>query len=108
MSSIFLTVTSNTQPNLALTLERDGVAINLSGSTVSLIITKADNGEVTNTGHQACTITSAAAGTITYAATATDFPDEGRYTGEVMVNYGGSNVERLYEKVIIVARPATS
>lgn len=108
MSSIFLTVTANTQPNLALTLERDGAAINLSGATVSLIITDADTGEVTNSGHQSCTITSAVAGTITYTATATDFTDEGRYTGEVLVNYGGSNVERLFEKVIIVARPATS
>lgn len=108
MSSIFLTVTDNTKPDLALTLQRDSTAIDLTGATVDLIITNANTGEVTNTGHQACTVVTAAAGTVTYAAAAGDFPDEGRYVGELKVNYTGGKVERLYEKVIIVARTATA
>lgn len=109
MSVIVLAVEDNTAPNLDITLERDGTVIDLTGATVELITSKANTGEVTNTGHQSCTIVPpATGGVIRYTRQAADFPDEGRYLGEVKITYLGGTVERLHNLLNIIVRGKTA
>lgn len=104
MSAIFLNVETNTAPTVNLTLEHNGVAIDLTGASVILVIVNANTGIVTNSGHQSCTITSAISGKVSYTAQATDFPAGGRYTGGVKITYPSGQVERLYENIVIIIR----
>lgn len=95
------TVAGNTAPPLVITCQRDGVAINLTGCTVQLIIAK--GATITQVGRTA-TITTAASGIITYVPLTTDFPTAGTYKGDVKVTYSDTTVEILYEQLKMKAR----
>lgn len=95
----FQIVEDNTAPAYQITCQRDGVAINLTGATVELIIENKSTGSITNTGHQSCTIITATSGIISYAAEAGDFSSAGTYTGDVKVTYNGGGIEILYGQV---------
>lgn len=104
MPTIIFTVDDNSSPNLVITLQRDNTAINLTGATVKLYIHNERTGEQTNTGHEDCTLTTAASGIVTYPVVAGDFPSAGRYLGDAKITYSGGGVERVNERVTIVAR----
>lgn len=96
-------VTTNTAPLITLTLERPaGTPINLSGASVDLSITL--NGTVTNTGHTACVVTSAAAGIVTYQIQSGDIDTEGDYLCEAKVTYADSTKERIYQELKLQVR----
>lgn len=101
MATTIKIVAGNTAPSWAITCQREGVAINLSGCTVTLIIAKGTT--VTNTGG-AASITTAASGIISYTPTATDCPTKGSYKVDVKVVYGDASHEILYEQLKIKVR----
>lgn len=107
MAASFKTVVGNTAPTFVITCTRDGSAIDLTGATVTLILKKS-GGSITNTGHQTCTLVTAASGVISYTATSVDFPNAGRYIGDVRVVYSGGGIEILYQQARWVARAANS
>lgn len=86
------------------------MVINLAAAaSVSLAIKKDWDHTTTNTGSQACQITTPIAGVATYPRQATDFPQEGRYIGDVKIVYiDGSKPEHLHELVVMIARAANS
>lgn len=94
----FFIVQNNTAPAYEITCQRDGVDIDLSSATVELILQEKSSGDITNVGHQTCTVTDATGGVISYAAESTDFPNKGRYVGDIKVTYGGGGVEILYNQ----------
>lgn len=104
MSVLLLNVEDNTAPNIVLTLQRNGTVIDVTGATVSLIIAKRDDGSITNTGHQTCTVTDGENGLVTYTPQAADFADPGRYYCEVKIDYVGGKVERMYEVLSVLVR----
>lgn len=107
MSRTFLTVQGNTAPVIQITCKRRTGPIDLTDCVVSLIIVNPKTNEVTNTGHQQCTIVTASSGIINYQIEATDFPNNRiTYSAEVKIVYPSTRVERLYEKFSINPRPA--
>lgn len=96
MATTIKLVQGNTAPPIDLTLDRDGSVIDLTGCTVSLIISQ--NNAITNAGHQSCTITSpATAGKIRYLPQAADFAT-GSAVADVKITYSDTTVEILYEQ----------
>jgi len=96
------TVVGNTAPPLVLTAKRNGTVINLSGCTVSLIITQGTT--TLNTGHQGCTITDSANGIVSYTRQAGDTPSVGAYTCDLKITYADTTVEILYDQIRLLAR----
>lgn len=90
-------VEGNTAPPLTLTCQRQGVAINLSGCTVDLIITSAN--VQTNTGHTSCTVTDVANGVVTYVRLTGDTPTAGLYYCDLKVTYADTTFEVLYTQL---------
>jgi hypothetical protein len=101
-TKIINTVEQNTAPPLVLTAKRSNVVINLSGCTVTLVITKGNT--ITNIGHQVCTITDSANGIVSYVRQAVDTPTSGKYKCDLVVTYGDSTVETLYDILVLNAR----
>ena len=91
------TVEDNTGPPLLITAERDGVVINLTGSTVELIIAKGTT--ITNAGHQACTIITPTSGVVQYDMQVGDFATPGNYKADLRIIYGDGTYEVLYEQL---------
>ena len=107
MSAIILNVVGNQAPVFALTCQRNGAAIDLTAATIGLYITDGQTGDQTNTGHESCAIVSATDGTISYQPETGDFPNNGRFRGEIKITYSGGKVERLNELINIVVRDKT-
>lgn len=105
---IFKTVVGNWAPNMVFTVKRNGVVIDVTNCTVELAIRSEYTGETTNTGHQGCTLTTAASGIVTYVPNVADTPHEGRYIGDVKITYPDTSVERINEQLLIIARAAIS
>jgi len=95
-------VEDNTAPSITLTLKRDGVAIDVTGSTVNLIIARGNT--ITNSGHQECTPVTASSGIVKYSPVAGDFPSAGKYVADIEIIYPSTAVERLYEQLKLKAR----
>ncbi len=96
--SNFQIVQNNTAPSYVITCQRDGTAIDLTSASVELILEEKSSGDITNTGHQSCTVTSASSGIISYTAESTDFPNKGTYIGDIKVTYSGGGFEILYQQ----------
>lgn len=94
----FFIVTGNTAPAYQITCERDGSGIDLSGATAELILQEKSTATVTNSGHQSCTVVTAASGIISYTAESTDFPDKGTYVADIKITYGDGGIEILYNQ----------
>lgn len=88
------TVVANTAPPMLLTLERDGVGIDVTGCTCTLKIVASD-GTVTNAG-SALTLVTPAWGIVQFTPIAGDFPSAGTYKTEAKIAYAGGAVEKLY------------
>lgn len=87
-------VQGNTVPFL-LTAKRQGVAIDVTGATVVLIVARGTT--IKNTGHQPCTLITPTSGVVQYAPQATDFDVPGTYKGELKVVYANGTVETLFD-----------
>lgn len=104
---LYFTVEGNEQPNLTVTLERNGTAIDLTSCSVDLRIAREDTPDtILNSGHTSCTIVTAGSGVIRYVPQAGDFPAEGRYTAQAKITYSTGKIERLPENITIVAEDA--
>lgn len=102
MAKIF-SVKTNTAPTLTITLQRDGVAIDLTGCSVNLYINL--SGTVVNTGHTSCTVsTPATSGVITYHLQASDTATIGLHNCEVKITYGDATTEIVYQKFQLSVR----
>lgn len=107
MAQKLLLVEDNSAPDISITLQRDGSAINLSTvGSIDLFINL--DGTITNTGHTACTVVDPLAGTILYTPQTVDFATPGSYNAEVKITYGDGSVETIYEKFKISARTKLS
>ena len=93
------TVAGTTAPNIVINLDKeDGSALPLTNATGVDLIIKGPNGNVTNTGHQSCTIKEPKAdGVIEYNKQAEDFPTGGLYYGDVKITYGNGEFEIMYD-----------
>lgn len=90
-------VEDNTAPGILLTAQRDGVAIDLTGATVDLIIAKGST--ITNTGHQGCTLVTPTSGRVQYDPQAGDFSTPGTYKADLRITYADASVEVLYDQL---------
>lgn len=105
---IYRTVIGNNAPDLVITCQRNGTAINVTGATVKLIIQNERTGICTNTGSQNCTLTTPASGIVTYSPSITDFPQEGRYVCDIKITYSNGKIEDLRELILVIARGGIS
>lgn len=95
----------NTAPAYEITCERDdGSIIDLTGTTVTMKLYLGTTQTNTTSGHDACTITSASGGVITWQPKTGDLPNSGTYKGDVKVTYGDTTFETLYGKFLLKAR----
>lgn len=97
-------VAGNTAPPWQLTAKRAGIAIDLTGCTVALILVKGNT--VTNAGHQACSLVTATAGVVSYPPLTTDAASPGKYKADLKVTYPNATFEILYDQLVIQARKA--
>lgn len=98
-----LSVVTNTAPTITISLVRSSAAINLTGCSVTLIMSL--NGTVINSGHQTCTIsTPATSGIVTYALLTADTATSGTLQCEVKITYGDATTEIIYQKFQISVR----
>jgi hypothetical protein len=97
-------VAGNSAPPWLLTAKRAGVAIDVTGATVSLILAKGNT--ITNAGHQACSLVTPTAGLVKYSPAVTDVPTPGKYKADLKVVYADTTVEILYDRLVIQARKA--
>lgn len=100
-------VESNTAPAFEITCERDdGTVIDLTGNTVTMKLYR--RGTQTNTGHEACTVTDATNGVVTWQPQSGDLPSSGTYKGDVKITYGDATVEVLYGQFLLKTRKLLS
>jgi hypothetical protein len=90
-------VEDNTAPAYLLTAQREGVAIDLTGCTVALIIAKGST--ITNTGHQACTLVAPTSGRVQYSPQAGDFATPGTYKADLKITYGDGSIETMRDQL---------
>lgn len=90
-------VEDNTAPSILLTSQRDGVAIDVTGCTVELIIAKGST--ITNTGHQTCTLVTPTSGRVQYDPQVGDFATPGNYKADLKITYADMTQEVLYDQL---------
>lgn len=100
MSNVITLRAGDTAPNLPITCTRNGVAINLTGATVKLIIS-GPTGARTNSAHNSCTLTTPTAGTCSYDLVTGDIPTAGAYTADVEITYANTEVETMTQSYIL-------
>ena len=98
------TVAGNTAPPIELTCQRNGVAINVTGCTVDLVI--ANGNTVTNVAHQTCALTTPTSGLVTYTPQTGDISTPGTYKCDLKIVYGNGSIEILYDQLQLKARKA--
>lgn len=108
MATELYTVEGDTAPSRIFTITRGGVAVNLTGKTVKLIIRDTSTNNITNAGHQELTVVSAAAGTAQYNFQAGDIASGNIHMGDIIIDSGGGSIETDYDQIIIHARPKVS
>lgn len=105
---IYRTVIGNNAPDLVITCQRNGTAINITGATVKLMIQNERTGITTNGSNQSCALTTPASGIITYSPALADFPQEGRYVASIEITYASGKIEEIREEVLIIVRGGIS
>lgn len=106
-TQIYRTTVGTDAPDIDITLERNGTAINLTGAAVELSLRYLRNGETYNL-TKGCTVLVAADGTVRYSPLITDFPYEGLYVGDAKITYSGGEIEHVYELLTVHARGGIS
>jgi hypothetical protein len=105
MATTLKVVQLNTAPPYEITCDRDdGTLINLTNCTVTLKLYLGSTQTNSATGHDACTITDAAGGIVTWQPQTGDLPSPGLYKGDVKITYIDSTFEVLYGNLKITAR----
>jgi hypothetical protein len=85
---------NDTRPDTILALTSDAVAVNLTGATCVLHVTRPDGSKVTRTAPAGgFTVTNAVAGTCTYRWQTGDLTVAGVYLLEVQVTYADTGVQ---------------
>jgi len=106
---VYLTVQGNTAPaiDLSLRYKRSRQPIDLTdASSVDFIIQNIKTKAITNAGHQSCTVTDAANGSIIYEVQDGDFPNyKTDYRCEVKITYADSTKHVVYDQLIVAVRP---
>lgn len=103
MATALKTVELNTAPAYQITCDRtDGTIIDLTGNTVTMKLYQ--GATQTNVGHEACIVTDAAGGVVTWQPQTGDLPSSGSYKGDVKITYGDASVEVLYGQFLLKAR----
>lgn len=103
--STLKSVATNTSPAYEITCDRpDGSVIDLTSTTVTMKLYK--NGAQTNTtsGHDACTIVTAASGIMSWQPKTGDLPTAGTYKGDVKVTNSDLTYEILFSKFVLKCR----
>lgn len=102
-------VAGDTGPDRVLVVKRDGVAIDLTGSDVKLIIEDTSTKLVTNAGHQDTVIASPQTGdnkgVVTYTFEDPDVATPNVHLGQFQVTYTGGQVETDFDYIVIHVRP---
>lgn len=109
MPTILKAVEQNTSPAYLITCDRpDGSVIDLTSTTVTMKLYK--NGTQTNTtsGHDACTLVTAASGIMSWQPKTGDLPSSGTYKGDVKVTNADATYEVLYGQFILKCRKLLS
>lgn len=102
MATTLKIVAGNTAPYWAITCERAGVPINLSGCTV--VVNISDGTTITRTGGL-CTIVDSPNGLISYTPNTSDCPEpDTTYAVDVKITYGDGSFEVLYEQLKVKTR----
>lgn len=105
MATALKVVQNNTAPGYTMTCERDdGTIINLTNCTVTLKLYRGTVQMNSVAGHDACTIVTAAAGTVTWQPKAGDLSLPGKYKGDVKVTYSDLTVEVLRGNLLLDVR----
>lgn len=99
-------VQGNTAPDIYITVQRNGNVVDLTGCTVSLILSL--DGTITNTGHQICTIDDADGGVVFYRPATGDFSTAGDYVADVKIVYSDASIEICQEQMTISVRAKLS
>lgn len=89
-------VQGNTAPEFDLTLKRAGTVIDLTGTSVEIIIAKGKT--ITQVGGTCALTADPTTGVITYTPVITDFPTGGKYKADVRITYSGGGVEIVNEQ----------
>lgn len=98
-------VQNDTAPSLPFTIKRSGIAVDLTGATVKLLIHDNTTNVRTNDATNGCVIgTPATGGTCTYNFTSTDLPDATSYNCDLQITYPSTKVETAFDIVVINAR----
>lgn len=106
--AILKSVVNNTAPAYQITCDRDdGTVIVLTGCTVTMKLYKGRTQTNTASGHDACTLVTAASGIISWTPKAGDLPSAGKYLGDVKVTYADATFEVLYGKFQLKVRALT-
>ena len=103
---IYQTVAGNNSPDLPITVKRNGTVIDVTGCTVTLAVTKERTGDLTT--NITCALTTPASGIVTFSPTASTFPVAGRYIGELKVVFTNNAIERIKERILIIADQPTT
>jgi hypothetical protein len=106
-NQIYRTVVGNDAPDIQFTLERNDVAINVTGAAVELALRYLKNNTTYNA-TKACTLTTPASGIVTYSPAVADFPYEGLYIGDAKITYSDGTIEHVYEVLTVLARGGVS
>lgn len=106
--STLKSVVNNTAPSYTITAERDdGTLIDLTGCTVTMKLYSSGVQTNTTSGHDACTLVTAASGTFTWVPKLNDLPSAGKYLGDVKVTYADGTFEVLFSKFQLKVRALT-
>lgn len=89
-------------PILEFTIEKGGVAFNLTGYTV--VFSMLNNAGVRKIDKQACVVVSAAAGTVQYSWQEGETDTAGDFTGEVQVTDSNGRTQTTFDPIPIVIR----
>lgn len=103
MATTLKVVEQNTAPQYQITCQRDdGTIIDLTNTTVTLNLYKGST--KTNTGHENCTIITAASGLVGWQPQTGDLSGPGSFKGDVQVTYTDATFEVLYGQLLLKAR----
>ena len=98
-------VQGDTRPNLEFTVLVDGVAQDLTDTTVRFKIRKFGETININDAANTCTITEATNGICEYPWRDDDLEDAGDYEGELEITFGDDTVQTQFPKYLIKVRP---
>lgn len=109
MAQFLKAVENNTAPAYQITVIRpDATVVDLTSTTVTMKLYKSGVQTNTASGHDACTLVTAASGIMSWQPKSGDLPSKGVYKGDVTVTYGDATHETIFDNVRIKVRKLLS